>query len=101
MPEYARTPELDPIKSGVAISGGRSSKIIRLPSFSLVIDPCADVCRTIRERDSVAFAFGKEVDFTLTSQRQVFQIKHYATAQRFSLEKSFQFRYVFLFHPAD
>jgi hypothetical protein len=85
----------------VAISGSRSSKIIRLPYFSLVIDPSADVCRTIRERDSPPFAFGKEVDFTLTSQGQVFQIKHYATARRFSLEKPLQFHYVFLFHPAD
>jgi hypothetical protein len=85
----------------VALPGGRFSKIIRLPFFSLAIDPCADVCRTIRERDSAPFAFGKEVDFTLTSQGQVFQIKRYATARRFFLEKSLQFHYVFLFHPAD
>jgi hypothetical protein len=72
-----------------------------LPFVSLVSDPLADVWGTIRERDSAPFAFGKEVDFTLASQGQVFQIKHYTAAGRFCCEKIFHFNYVFLLHSAD
>jgi len=96
----ARNLELDPIKLEMAMFRAPSSKIDRLFPVSLVCDPLANVWGTIRERDSTLFALSKEVDFTLASQSQVFQIKHYAAAGRFRFEKFLQFNYVLPLHPA-
>jgi hypothetical protein len=83
------------------MSDAPSSEIARPAFVSLVRDPRTDVWGTIRNRDSTGFPFSKEVDFTLASQSQVFQVKHYAATERFFCEKVFQFNYVFLLHSAD
>src|SRR5262245_8812645 len=43
---------------------------------SLLGDPFANVRGTIRQSNATPFAISQKVDFTLASQRQVFQIKH-------------------------